>query len=163
MWIEHINDDAVYESVDEGSELMPPAAVPLSEQPDRHEVAVWGEKLVKLYLERLAKDPSSGVKSVIWMNEKQECGTPYDLVMEIDAADGETKSLEIFIEVKTTEYDDKDFFEISAQEFEFALAQQEKYHIYRVFNVGKCDVKLKRLVNLAEKMRQKQVRLFLAV
>lgn len=163
MWTDHIDDEAVYESVDESSNLMLPDTVLLGDRPNRREVAMWGEQLVKLYLERLAKNPRSDIRNVIWMNEDQEAGTPYDLILEVDAADCKKKTAQIFIEVKTTESSDKGFFEISAQEFEFALAEQQNYHIYRVLNAGKSDVKLKRLVNLAEKMKRKQVCLFLAV
>jgi len=162
MWMENTSD-TLYEEICSGSKLTAPDKLPLTERPDRREIAAWGEVLVKKYLEQLAQDAASGIKQIIWLNEDQERALPYDLIILMATGKSGLDTEEVYVEVKATESDDKAFFEISSQQFEFAQQVKERYHIYRVFSAGKSHVRLSRLINLAEKMKTKQVQLFLVV
>ena len=109
MWISHA-DDNVYEEIVEGSKLKTPDRPPLGERPDRHEIAMWGEALVKRYLEELAQDAGSGIRQIIWLNEEQEHAMPYDLVIKMAASQSDMDSDDIYVEVKATASNDKAFF-----------------------------------------------------
>ena len=68
-----------------------------------------------------------GPENVKWMNAEAETGFPYDIV--IDGNDGQ----KVLVEVKTTWSEDKDWFEISSNEWELACKVRERYIIIRVF------------------------------
>jgi hypothetical protein len=68
-----------------------------------------------------------GAGSVKWMNAESESGFPSDIV--IDGNDGQ----KVLVEVKTTWSEDKDWFEISCNEWEMASKVGERYIIIRVF------------------------------
>ncbi len=111
----------------------------------------WGEALVYNYL-RQQGERSEGVK-VTWVNEYEETGQPFDILVECD----NTKT---YIEVKATKYNQKELFEISSKEVLFAEQQKEHFHLYRVYNAGNSEnARLCRLQNLAYKMEKKEVRL----
>lgn len=67
-----------------------------------------------------------GATNVTWVNEAAETGAAFDIVVELQ--DGSKE----FVEVKSTRSSDKDWFELSAREWEFAQKQGEKYTIVRV-------------------------------
>ena len=99
-----------------------------------------------------------------WVNERDETGNPYDMLVRVRDPDNPTEVVELFIEVKSTMSDKKSFFEISSQEIKFAQEKREFYHLYRVFNAGDAArVRLTRLDNLAFKMDTSKVKLCLVV
>ena len=93
------------------------------------------------------------------MNEREESGLPYDFEVVLIEGEGERS---VFVEVKSTLLDTKQQFEISAKEIQFALEHKESYQIYRIFNAGKEDcVRLLRIDNVAQKMEQGMVKMFM--
>ncbi|MCO5599437.1 hypothetical protein L7F22_053541 [Adiantum nelumboides] len=68
-----------------------------------------------------------GTNHVNWINAETERGLPYDIVVE------EFDGLQVHIVVKSTCSANKDWFEISSQEWEFAVQAGEKFMITRVF------------------------------
>lgn len=67
-----------------------------------------------------------GEKCVRWVNEVNESGLPYDILVE-----GNDNSMK-YIEVKATTKAKKDLFEISVREWQFAAEKGESYTIARV-------------------------------
>lgn len=83
-----------------------------------------GELLAcKYFVGKVGKD------AVMWVNEVNETGLPYDLVI------GEETSKE-FIEVKATRSPRKDWFIITMREWQFAVDKGESYSIAHVALVG---------------------------
>lgn len=80
-----------------------------------------GEEVAYQYLVK-----KYGGKQVKWVNEDGETGAPFDMTVE-----NESGELEYF-EVKTTRSSDKDWFEVSAREWEFAQAHGDMYTLLRV-------------------------------
>lgn len=73
---------------------------------------------------------------VFWMNKKEDKSEGYDIKVNED------KRI-MYIEVKSTKTDAKEFFEISRNQWEFAKQKRDKFHIYRVYNAGsKQEVKV---------------------
>ena len=109
------------------------------------------------------------------MNATYEKEMPYDLEVTMQAqknlnsavlvdGDDETSTRTIFVEVKATITDCKEFFEISHPQLKFADKEEENYHVIRVSNVGKIEeVKLLRLENLAQKLKEKTVKLCMVI
>ncbi|KAI4317529.1 hypothetical protein L6164_025391 [Bauhinia variegata] len=83
-----------------------------------------GERLAFKYF--VGKIDKTAVK---WVNEVNETGLPYDLVI------GEKTNRE-FIEVKTTRSPRKDWFIISPREWQFAVDKGESYSIAHVALMG---------------------------
>ncbi|XP_076889132.1 protein NO VEIN-like [Bidens hawaiensis] len=69
---------------------------------------------------------NKGMKVVKWVNEASESGLPYD----IEVCDDENRKE--YIEVKTTDSETKDWFEISVNEWQFAVKKGEYFSIARV-------------------------------
>jgi hypothetical protein len=67
-----------------------------------------------------------GAKQVKWVNEDGETGAPFDMTVQNESGKQE------FVEVKTTRSQDKDWFEISAREWEFAQLHGDLYTVLRV-------------------------------
>ncbi|PWA40966.1 hypothetical protein CTI12_AA557850 [Artemisia annua] len=67
-----------------------------------------------------------GIKLVKWVNEASETGLPYD----IEVYDHNNRKE--YIEVKTTDSASKDWFEISVNEWQFAVKKGESFSIARV-------------------------------
>ena len=67
-----------------------------------------------------------GAKDVKWVNEDGETGAPFDMMVQNESGKQE------FVEVKTTRLQDKDWFEISAREWEFAQLHGDLYTVLRV-------------------------------
>ncbi|KAM2711144.1 hypothetical protein EV1_031292 [Malus domestica] len=79
----------------------------------------------------------AGEAVVKWVNEHNETGLPYDIVL------GEKENRE-YIEVKTTKSTRKDWFEISMRELQFAVEKGEAFSIAHVIllddNVARVSV-----------------------
>lgn len=116
----------------------------------------WGEALVYNYLQQQS-EKSGGSVEVTWVNSAGETGNPYDIVMEKDG-------MKIYVEVKATRLGRKELFEMSSKEVAFAEKQKERFHLYRVYNVGNKDnIRLCRLQDLASRMERNEVRLYMYV
>ncbi|BFU24590.1 hypothetical protein EHI8A_027140 [Entamoeba histolytica HM-1:IMSS-B] len=108
----------------------------------RIQTGVAGEQFIYQYLKR-----KFGNK-VSWINEKTpsvesiEKGLPYDILLFNDL-----NTVETYIEVKTTQYNDKDFFELSYREWSFAQEQRSHFHIYRLSGFGTDTLKIKIIVD----------------
>lgn len=155
--------DYTYEELCQGSNLKNPPEIQLDMEQDEaglQEIGRWGEHIVYQYLLQ-QKDNDPDIVEVKWCNAENEIGSPYDMELSRKTDSGIVKT---FIEVKTTLTDDKDVFEISSQQIQFAKEHRENFHIYRVFNAGDQErVRLVRINNLSLRMDQKQVRLWMMI
>ncbi|XP_056016364.1 uncharacterized protein LOC125663893 [Ostrea edulis] len=155
--------DYTYEELGQGSNLkaVPDISLDLDQdESNLQEIGRWGEHLVHQYLLRQQEvDPS--IIEVKWCNKENEQGTPYDFELSHRR---DTEVIKTFIEVKATLTGDKDVFEISSQQIQFAQQHRENFQIYRVFNAGDLErVRLVRIDNLCLRMDQKQVRLWMMI
>ena len=120
-------------------------------------VGRYGEKIVYHYLCKVYKDAiNEGKAQIIWFNEKEETGDPYDLKIEFPGTDQNS----IYVEVKTSYVEGKKEFEISPNQVRFAFEQKANFHLYRVTGINE-KLRVKRLENLAKFMESKSVRLFM--
>ncbi|KAK9665674.1 hypothetical protein RND81_14G128100 [Saponaria officinalis] len=74
--------------------------------------------------------------TVNWVNQDNETGFPYDIVIGDDA-----EKLE-YIEVKTSRYARKDWFEISTREWQFAAEKGDSFRIAHVILSGQNQPKI---------------------
>lgn len=133
------------------------------ESSNREDIGRWGERCVYEYLLRQAQQLSPGVVEIVWMNEKGNTIVPYDLEIR-RLVEGAEKPVVTYVEVKTTSSDQKDIFEISVNELQFALFTQQAFHLYRVYNAGNPGrLRIRRLQNLAFQLEKKNVKLCLVV
>jgi len=106
----------------------------------------WGEKLVASHLKATLESAD-----VAWMNEEEESGLPYDiLVTEHCAAQGFSR--DSYVEVKATTSSDKPLFEMSVAELDFARKHGAAYSLYRVFSAGDGDARVLKLHNVARSL-----------
>mmetsp|Transcript_19791 Transcript_19791/g.54992 ORF Transcript_19791/g.54992 Transcript_19791/m.54992 type:complete len:817 (-) Transcript_19791:169-2619(-) len=91
-------------------------------------VGRWGEALVYQYL--LSHCPGATVK---WMNAEGESRAAYDI--EVTSSSGAMHETR-FVEVKTSVHSDKNAFEMSLWEWEFAVKAGKQYSIFRVASAG---------------------------
>ena len=91
-----------------------------------HAVGRWGEQLVYQYLLQRHSD-----WTIEWVNEHTESKAFYDVKMT-NPIDGSV----VFVEVKTTRSGDKNAFEVSPWEWDFACRPGVEYHVYRVYSAG---------------------------
>ena len=89
---------------------------------------------------------------VTWVNEAQEQGLPFDLILE--------HSPPAYIEVKSTTSKRKQLFELSRKELEFAEKMGAMYVIYRVSGAGSGEVSLASLRNLAQHIADGSIGLY---
>lgn len=155
--------DYTYEELGQGSNLKatPEILQDLNQnETNLHIIGRWGEQRVYQYLLR-QKEANPNIVEVKWCNKENEKGAPYDMEISCQTDLG---IVQTFIEVKATTKDDKDVFEISSQQIQFAQEHQENFQIYRVFNAGDRErVRLVRIDNLSLRMDQKQVRLWMMI
>ncbi|XP_055892730.1 uncharacterized protein LOC106068793 isoform X2 [Biomphalaria glabrata] len=154
------NEDLVYTELAHGNTLSLPQ-FQLDPQDQDKSIGLWGEHLVFDYLRR-QKEENASIESVIWANADGEKGLPFDFEIVLKTSDAD-KTSSIFVEVKTTLSWDKEVFHISSKQMEFALVQKDQYEIYRVFGAGSSNAKLVRIQNVSERMRVKQIQLFMVI
>lgn len=112
------------------------------------------QQIVKQYEESISR----GEVTVEWLNNENETGEPYDII--ITSLNGLTSP--IYIEVKTTLLNERKEFLISSQQIKFAFEHAHCFHLYRVSGLAdKETLKIKRLVNLATYLDNKSVKLFM--
>jgi hypothetical protein len=130
---------------------------------DAAAVGRYGEELAYLYYLQ-HPDMGSGGQGldgvqpqprlvVEWVNQHQESGLPFDLIVR-DAASG---AVVCFVEVKSSRDAARQFFQMSHQELDFAAQQGDRYHILRVRGVSGSP-SLERLINPVRLWRQQAVR-----
>ena len=93
--------------------------------------------------------------SVKWVSENEESNAFYDIML----TDADTQS-RTFIEVKATRFRDKNAFEISPWEWDFAVKPSvaDAYQIWRVFGIGDGeDVQIVVINNPARLLREKKI------
>lgn len=100
---------------------------------------------------------SSNEKTMVevqWRNKRVDMEEGYDIkvIMSDD---------EIFIEVKSTKTDSKDWFEMSRKQWEFAQEKGDNYHVYRVYNAGiKQQVQCGIIINPAKLWREGRLKAY---
>ena len=141
--------------------------IPLVDNPNKEDIGRWGEQCVFEFLQEQARSFPPGSFEIIWVNESENTTTPYDIeIRQHISGDKESdkRTVVTFVEVKTTSSDQKDSFELSVPELQFALKHQVAFHLYRVFNAGKPDiVRIRRLQNLATHLEKKTVKLCMVI
>lgn len=102
--------------------------------------------------------PESEMVSYEWLNTNQESGLPYDF--ELVSSDRDVT----YVEVKATLSDHKACFEFSHRQLVFANEKGPRYHLYRVYCAGDpLRVRLVRVENLARRLEERQLKLFMAI
>ena len=118
------------------------------------ETGLWGEEYVYqslLFEQKKEQDEST---TVIWVNQDEESGKPYDI--EIRRGN---KTIE-YIEVKSTSSNDKQLFEITLNELAQAQTHGSAFSIYRVYNAGREEAaRIARFRNPIALIRQKVLNL----
>ena len=141
--------------------------IPLVDNPNKEDIGRWGEQCVFEFLQEQARSFPPGSCEIIWMNENENTTTPYDIEIRQHISgvkESDKRTVVTFVEVKTTSSDQKDSFELSVPELQFALKHQVAFHLYRVFNAGKPDiVRIRRLQNLATHLEKKTVKLCMVI
>ncbi|KAM5562292.1 protein NO VEIN-like [Rosa sericea] len=96
-----------------------------------------------------------GKSAVKWVNEHNETGLPYDIVL------GENNKE--YIEVKATKSARKDWFEISMNELQFAVEKGEAFSIAHVILLDNNVAKVRVYNNLAKLCQLRQLKLAVLV
>ncbi|XP_004292523.1 PREDICTED: uncharacterized protein LOC101312697 [Fragaria vesca subsp. vesca] len=92
----------------------------------------------------------AGESAVKWVNEHNETGLPYDIVL------GENKE---YVEVKATKSARKDWFEISMNELQFAVEKGEAFSIAHVMLLDNNVAKVRVYNNLAKLCQLRRLKL----
>lgn len=160
LWFENGLSDLDFEDLEisNGTKMLN-----LADIASREDVGRWGERCVYEYLVEQAHQLPPGDIEIIWMNEKGNTIVPYDLEVRRRVSSQQNPVI-TYIEVKTTSSDQKDFFEVSVQELQFALVAKQAFHVYRVFNALNPErLRIRRLRNLASQLEKKNVKLCLVI
>ncbi|KAK3417007.1 hypothetical protein EUGRSUZ_H02765 [Eucalyptus grandis] len=118
--------------------------------PDPEQAILVGKLGEFVAFEHLAKKFNQS--SVKWVNEDGETGRPYDITIE----DGEGFQ---YVEVKTTQSEEKDWFSLSPNEWQFANQKGRNFSIAHVILVGQSRNKIKLFSNPFELCRSGKLQL----
>ncbi|XP_056175766.1 protein NO VEIN-like isoform X2 [Syzygium oleosum] len=118
--------------------------------PDPEQAMLVGKRGELVAFKHLAKKFSRS--SVKWVNEDGETGLPYDITVE----DGEGMR---YVEVKATQSEEKDWFSLSANEWQFADQNGRNFSIAHVILVGHSRSKIKIFSNPVELCRSGKLQL----
>ena len=146
-------------------------------------ISRWGEEHVYTVLRASGELPNGRkIDSLVWVNEKQESGKPYDIevvlvqdngstggeddrkegeVQEVGNQEEEQEKTKVYIEVKSTVASEKAMVEISLNELKFAMLKSCDYHMYRVYGAGLTSSRLCQLENLHLHLKQKSSQILL--
>ncbi|WOL09515.1 hypothetical protein Cni_G18268 [Canna indica] len=116
------------------------------DDPQSRRAGRLGEIIAYNYLTRRL-----GPDMVKWVNEQIETGSPYDLII------GDTE----YIEVKTTRFASKNWFEISTREWQFAAEHGDSFSIAHVVLSGHKKASITILKNPLKLCKQNVLRLAL--
>jgi len=144
-----------------------------------------GEEIVFRYFHIFYKDSiKAGEIEIVWLNEEEETGQPYDLIVKHhpiqveevqpqkkkkkkkDQSSGNKQQQhpDIYIEVKTTVANEEKQFEISSQQLKFAIEHGPNFHLYRVSGLAtQPEFRLRSLKNLANHMDKKAVKMYMVL
>ena len=170
LWFDGGTTELDFEDLSFNGDMKTLDRIALVENPNKEEIGRWGEQCVFQFLLSQAEFVPPGVLvDIIWMNEKGNTTAPYDFeirqrrLTEVEE-DENANTVITYVEVKTTSSDQKEVFEISVPELQFALTKQGALHLYRVFNAGKPDhLRIRRLRNLAAQLEMKNVKLCMVI
>ena len=125
---------------------------------DPRAVGRWGEALVYHHLVRTRPG-----WTITWLNELEESSGFYDIRMD-SPPNGPGPRRAVFVEVKTTRYADRNAFEVSPWEWDFACRPGVDFRIYRVYAAGdRARVRVTVVKNPAKLVREHAVSLCLAI
>lgn len=160
IWLAQ-TDENVFDHLGSADGLPLPCDVTINEDSDTTAIGIWGEHLVKNFLEKCKSDGASHIIDVVHCNSDYETGLPYDFVVKQQCGDVVT---EVYIEVKTTVSNSKACFQISLNQLLFAHQHGQSYHLYRVYSAGNPkEASLSKIENLRDKMLQEKVRLMMII
>ncbi|XP_078599079.1 uncharacterized protein LOC144874602 isoform X2 [Branchiostoma floridae x Branchiostoma japonicum] len=138
---------------------------------DTGAIGRWGETLVYNFLTQQKEEFPGQQINILWVNKYDEQELPYDIKIiikddaEVASDDSDTPTEQttiLYVEVKCTVSQGKEYFPISSKQVEFAMQEEDKYHLYRVYGAGDADrVRICRIRNLAERMIKKEVNLLM--
>mmetsp|Transcript_7722 Transcript_7722/g.20580 ORF Transcript_7722/g.20580 Transcript_7722/m.20580 type:complete len:126 (-) Transcript_7722:263-640(-) len=80
---------------------------------------------------------------VVWVNQEQESGLPYDIVLR----NPETHAVLAYVEVKSSAWHSKDAFEVSPAEMRWAQHHGPAYTVFRVSGASTSNPSLVRLTD----------------
>ena len=134
--------------------------------PNNADTAVIGRSGEKLVYEALLKvwfkEVDQGDLNVIWVNEDQETGLPYDI--QIMRRDNDEYVPVKYIEVKATKEVENKAFEMSPNELRYAFQFGPSYDVYRVGGIGMEEsLKIKHLPGFATYLDKSVAKIFIAL
>ena len=125
------------------------------------ESGLQGELIIYSYFLQQKQSGLSKIREIRWKNSEDESYLPYDFEVDVATNAGIVTD---YVEVKSTLSDQKQVFEISAQQLKFAQVEKEHFHIYRVFNAGDLEhVRIVPIKNLSLRLDQKHVKLCMVI
>lgn len=170
LWFDGGTQDIDFEDLPVHDDMKILNQMPPDENSNREDIGRWGEQCVFEFLLNQAKFPPPGMEvEIVWMNEKGNTTHPYDLEIRrrpacVQEEEYSKTTVITYVEVKTTSSDQKEIFEISVPELQFALEKQKAFHLYRVFNAGNPScLRIRRLQNLAAQLGRKNVKLCMVI
>ena len=167
LWFDGGSSELDFEDLSFNGDARILERIPLMDNPNKEEIGRWGELCVFEFLQEQARCHPSGTVEIVWINEKGNTTAPYDIEIRrhlCDVGASGNRTVVTFVEVKTTSSDQKDVFELSVPELQFAWDHQDAFHLYRVFNAGKPgSVRIRRLQNLAVHLERKTVKLCMVI
>jgi hypothetical protein len=153
-----IEEEIIFDDFGDLSTANLPHEFRLDSSEDSEEVGRIGEQLVYNFLKKRETFNGLIIEEVIWINRHRETGDPFDILLKLEDDCGSLN--EVFIEVKATKTEDKVSMGISLRELDFASVKQDRYYLYRVFNIGENKKpKLVSINNIKEKLDRKLIRL----
>ena len=143
-------------SLESYNEIVSQPFLNMNDQHSREQVGRWGEEYVYKYLSTTKCTPNDQqIKSVIWINETNETGKPYDIEVHVEP------DTVLYIEVKSTKSSRKELMEFSWNELQFAQNKKQNYHLYRVYSAGSINAAIKWIENLSNILDNQPVRMLL--
>ena len=123
-----------------------------------------GEKLVYEVLQKnWVKEVSQGDLIVIWVNQDEETGLPYDIRIMRRNNDDEYVPVK-YIEVKATKEVENKAFEMSPNELRYAFHHGPSYDVYRVGGIGMDEsLKIKHFPGFATYLDKNVAKIFIAL
>ncbi|KAJ7565191.1 hypothetical protein O6H91_02G052100 [Diphasiastrum complanatum] len=141
LGILEVNDD---KKVSSGAKFSQRDRMNLSSEMTDQQLELIGHSGEAIVFQHLVS--KHGISRVKWLNQDTESGAPFDIIIDEGTAQQE------FVEVKTTRSLDKDWFEISVREWEFARQKGPRFTIFRVF-LGNSESSSARLLQLLDPAR----------
>lgn len=144
---------------DEGVEGVENPTARKNEAEIKREIGRWGEQHVYYNLERIMKEryrrglfqhtqngfiiqdnKRNRLVEVQWFNKDKDTGVGFDIKI---IENGNTD----YIDVKTTKTSEKQWFDVTRKQWQYAEIKGDRYHIYRVSNAGTKHVVIERITN----------------